>query len=118
MHTWFIFSFLFFFHKEDSKSGCTRGWGGGTNGVLELVLCIIGLFIQTHSLHECVCLSLLDCASLHLLMCPLSCIHNVHNKLFGGPLSSKVLCSSMSVGVRKLTTIEDTAGSRSAQEMK
>lgn len=51
-------------------------------------------------------------------MCPLSCIHNVHNKLFGGLLSSKVLCSIVSVGGRKLTTIDDTAeGSRSAEEM-
>lgn len=52
-------------------------------------------------------------------MCPLSCIHNVHNKLFGGLLSSKVLCSNVSVGGHKLTTIDDTVeGSRGAEVMK
>lgn len=55
--------------------------------VLELVLCISGLFIP-NLLHKCVCMcttvSLLVCASLHLLMCPLSCMHTqyMHNVLF------------------------------------
>ncbi len=44
-------------------------------------------------------MSLLGCASLHLLMHPLFCMHiqYMHNMSFGGTLSSTVLCSIMSM---------------------
>lgn len=86
MHTWFIFMKRRW-ERRTQRAKQTKE----SEIVLEVVLCIIGLFIQ-FLLHKCVCacvcvsVSLLVCASLHLLMCPLSCMHTqyMHNMSFCG----------------------------------
>lgn len=62
MHTWFIFVKR---GRRKQRERESEGKRQNRELVLELVLCITGLFIQD-LLHMCVCLSLLDCASLHL----------------------------------------------------
>lgn len=57
MHTWFIFSFLFFY-KEDSKSGSARGWGEGwdqTESLSESSASLLYSSRLTRCMSVCVC---------------------------------------------------------------